>query len=223
MEILYENDDCIVCVKPPKVPSQPDKTGDKSMLDYLKEEKKEVQLVHRLDRPVGGIMVFAKTKNASANLSIQIQEKQLKKTYYAVVCGKPKEREKTLQNFLLKNTKSNTSSVVKETTPNAKKAVLSYQMLNTIEEKEYGQLSLLKVYLHTGRHHQIRVQLSHIGNGIWGDNKYNPLFIKKRGWYQIALWSGELCFYSAREKQQLQFFKQPEEYPFSLFDKDFYK
>lgn len=144
MEILYENDDCIVCVKPPKVPSQPDKTGDKSMLDYLKEEKKEVQLVHRLDRPVGGIMVFAKTKNASANLSIQIQEKQLKKTYYAVVCGKPKEREKTLQNFLLKNTKSNTSSVVKETTPNAKKAVLSYQILNTIEEKEYGQLSLLK-------------------------------------------------------------------------------
>lgn len=223
MEILYEDNDYIVCVKPPKVPSQPDKTGDKSMLDYLEEEGKEVQLVHRLDRPVGGIMVFAKTKNTAANLSKQIQKKQLKKAYYAVVCGKPKEKEKTLQNFLLKNSKSNTSSVVKEMISNAKEAVLSYQLLNTIEEREYGQLSLLKVYLYTGRHHQIRVQLSHIGYGIWGDNKYNPLFVKKRGWYQIALWSGELSFYSAKEKKQLQFFKQPEEYPFSLFDKDFYK
>lgn len=223
MEILYEDEYCIVCVKPPKVPSQPDKTGDKSMLDYLEEEGKKVQLVHRLDRPVGGIMVFAKTKKAMDQLSKQMQQNQFKKVYDTIVCTQPKEKEKILKDFLLKNARTNMASVVKENTPDAKEAILSYKVLQTIREKEYPQLSLLKVYLHTGRHHQIRVQLANMGCGIWGDNKYNPLFVKKRGWYQIALWSGELCFYSLKEKKKLQFFKQSEQYPFSLFSQDFYK
>ncbi|HOA80370.1 MAG TPA: pseudouridine synthase [Defluviitaleaceae bacterium] len=166
INIIYEDAHLIVASKAPKIPSQPDKTGDKDMLSYLKDYLKEkypsarspyIGLVHRLDRPVGGLMVFAKTKLANAKLSEQIQNKQFKKEYLAVVCGKPIKPQGELVDYLLKNQKSNLSKVVPKGTRGAKEAILEYECIESIKIEDEGILSLLKIILKTGRHHQIRV------------------------------------------------------------------
>ena len=177
LNILYEDNHIIVVVKPPNIPSQGDKTGDVDMLTIIKEYIKEkynkpgnvyLGLVHRLDRPVGGVMVFAKTSKAAARLSEQVRNKVFKKEYLAIVDGKPKKMD-TLENYLLKNEKTNMSKVVKDGTKNSKYAKLDYEVLKYNEEIN---LSLLKILLHTGRHHQIRVQLANFGHSICGDQKY---------------------------------------------------
>ncbi|NLK99635.1 MAG: RluA family pseudouridine synthase [Clostridiales bacterium] len=227
LKVLYEDPHMIVAEKPPKIPSQGDKTGDKDMLTYISEylqikypEAKSpyVGLIQRLDRPVGGVMVFAKTKLANQKLSEQIQRKEIKKIYYGVVCGVPEKSQDILVDYLLKQSKGNISKVVSKKSSNAKEAILEYELVETLDTPEYGPLSLLKINLKTGRHHQIRVQLSHAQLPLWGDTKYNEAFVKPKEWTQIALWARELTLNHPKTQKSLTFHSSPKEhYPFNLF------
>ncbi|MCH4886600.1 RluA family pseudouridine synthase [Acidaminobacter sp. JC074] len=219
-EIIYEDQDIIVCLKAPGVPVQSDLSNDKdlaSMLDeYMRKkglEKPYIGLVHRLDRPVGGLVVFGKTPQATAHLSKQLQARTFKKTYLAVVKGTPEDQ--TLVHFLKKKFKGNVSSVVDQETPKAKRAVMHIKRLKTmtIDDEIY---SLISIELETGRHHQIRVQLSHIGHPIWGDTKYHPDFMTKKGWFQIALFSNEVTFVHPKKKSKMTHKASPSDYPFNL-------
>ena len=213
LKVIYEDNHIIVVEKPPNIPSQSDKTGDIDMLSIIKEYLKEkynkpgnvyLGLVHRLDRPVGGVMVFAKTSKAAARLSQQVRDKVFKKEYLAIVDGKLEEKSGTLENYLLKNEKTNTSKIVKEGTKNAKYAKLEYEVLKYQEDID---LSLLKIILHTGRHHQIRVQLSGMGHSICGDQKYGT---RGRG-KQISLWAYRLQIENPITKEPMSFTDLPEE------------
>ena len=194
LKVLYEDNHIIVVRKDPNIPSQADKTEDLDMLTIIKNYIKEkynkpgnvyLGLIHRLDRPVGGLMVFAKTSKAASRLSNQVREKIFKKKYLAVVDGKFNQANGSLEDYLYKDERNNMSKVVKPEKKNAKLAKLDYEVLVYNEVKD---LSLVKVNLHTGRHHQIRVQLAHSGHSIFGDQKYG-----KRGkGKQIALWAYEL-------------------------------
>ena len=213
LKVIYEDNHIIVVEKPPNVPSQSDKTGDEDMLtiikNYLKEKYNKpgnvyLGLIHRLDRPVGGVMVFAKTSKAASRLSEQVRNKTFKKEYLTIVDGRPKENSGTLENYLLKNEKNNISKVVKEGTKNSKYAKLDYDLVKYNEEID---LSLLKILLHTGRHHQIRVQLSNFGHSICGDQKYGT---RGRG-KQISLWAYKLTIEHPITKEKMSFVDLPEE------------
>ncbi|HIT88198.1 MAG TPA: RluA family pseudouridine synthase [Candidatus Coprocola pullicola] len=214
--ILYEDSFLLCVIKPSGMPAQPDKTGDMDILTFLQQKEKSnaIGLIHRLDRPVGGVMLFAKTKEAEGILSQMVQKKQIKKEYFAVVCGKANEKEK-LEDYLLKNGRTNLSSVVDKNTKGAKKAVLSYDRKEVLEEGDCF-LSLLKIELETGRHHQIRVQLSQRGLPIWGDQKYNTIQKMKKG-TKIALWSYSLTFLHPKTGEILFIKAIPEGEPFSKF------
>ena len=207
LNVLYEDNHVIVVEKPVNIPSQADKTGDEDMLSivkhYLKEKYQKpgevyLGLIHRLDRPVGGVMVFAKTSKAAARLSEQVRTKQFEKQYLVVVDGKMEAEQGILEDYLLKNEKNNISKVVKEGTKNAKLASLDYEVLKYAEDIN---LSVVKVNLHTGRHHQIRVQFASRGHSLYADQKYGT---RGRG-KQIALWAYKLSFYHPVSKQKLTF------------------
>ncbi len=212
LKILYEDNHIIVVEKKPNIPSQADKTEDIDMLtivkEYIKEKYKKpgnvyLGLVHRLDRPVGGIMVFAKTSKAASRLSNQVRKKIFEKKYLAVVDGKVEPKEGILEDYLYKDERNNASKVVNKDKKNAKFAKLDYKVLKYNEVKN---LSLLEINLHTGRHHQIRVQLSNFGHSIFGDQKYG-----KRGQgKQIALWAYKLSIEHPITKKQMTFEDFPE-------------
>ena len=213
LKVIYEDNHIIVVEKIPNIPSQSDKTGDEDMItiikNYLKEKYNKsgnvyLGLVHRLDRPVGGVMVFAKTSKAAARLSEQVRNKTFKKEYLAIVDGKLEKKKDTLEDYLLKNEKTNMSKVVREGTKNSKYAKLDYEFLKYNEEID---LSLLKILLHTGRHHQIRVQLSNMGHSICGDQKYGT---RGRG-KQISLWAYKLTIEHPITKESMCFKDLPEE------------
>ncbi len=219
--IVYEDEFLICAVKPAGIPTQPDKTGDMDMVtvlnNYLKEKKYQnpyIGLIHRLDRPVGGILLFSKNRDIDYRLAKMLQENKIKKEYLAVVCGEAKQMDK-LENYLLKNGKLNLSFVVDKEVKNAKKSVLTYKKVQMIND-EQKYYSLLRIILLTGRHHQIRVQLSHAGIPIWGDQKYNLL----QKWEKsniIALWAYQLSFRHpiTNKNMLLQYF--PKNDPFSRF------
>lgn len=227
LNILYEDRQMIVVEKPPKVPSQSDKTGDMDLLsmvrEYLVSKEKTgkepyVAIVHRLDRPVGGIMVFAKNRMSCGGLNRQIQEKLMHKAYYCVVCGQIEEKKGTYVDYLKRLKTINMSKVVSEDEKGAKEAILEYEVLGEVEDEQYGHLSLLKINLITGRHHQIRLQMSHHGYPIWGDNKYNKKFMKSKKWSQIALFAGELMFKHTKSKREMKFnLPIPNVEPFDMF------
>lgn len=207
LNVIYEDNHIIVVEKMVNIPSQADKTGDLDMLTLIKQYIKEkyqkpgnvyLGLIHRLDRPVGGVMVFAKTSKAAARLSEQVREKTFKKKYLVIVDGKLEEKEGVWEDYLLKNEKTNTSKVVPEGTKNSKLAKLDYQVLKYNEETN---LSLVKVNLHTGRHHQIRVQFASRNHSICGDQKYGT---RGRG-KQISLWAYELSILHPITKQEMTF------------------
>ena len=194
LNVIYEDNHVIVVEKPCNVPSQADSTGDEDMLSLVKQYIKEkyqkpgevyLGLVHRLDRPVGGIMVFARTSKAASRLSEAIRTNQFSKTYLAVVNGSFDEKKGRLENYLWKDEALNKSMVVSKEKRGAKLASLSYEVL---EEKE--SFSLVKIHLETGRHHQIRVQFAHIGHPLYGDQKYGKDNVNQ----QIALWACQLEF-----------------------------
>lgn len=217
MQILFEDKNIIVIEKASGEASQSDKTGTESLVELInahmkanKEGNKHAYVVHRLDRPVGGLMVYAKTKEAAGDLSRQAQEGKVRKKYLAVVKNKPELPEGELKHFLFKDEPSNTSSVVDAGKKGAKEAILRYRVLETIQDPEFGELSLLEVLLITGRHHQIRVQLSAINCPIWGDTKYNTDFVALDGWHQIALYASFLTFYHPTLNKPLKYTQIPD-------------
>lgn len=212
LNVIYEDNHIIVVEKPVNIPSQQDKTGDKDMLTIIKEYIKEkynkpgnvyLGLVHRLDRPTGGVMVFAKTSKSASRLSEAVREKEFEKMYLVIVDGKMENNKGTFEDYLLKNEKTNTSKVVKENTKNAKFAKLEYEV---IKYKEDIDLSVLKIKLHTGRHHQIRVQFSSRGHSVYGDQKYGT---RGRG-KQLALWAYSLSFIHPTTKERQTYTCLPE-------------
>lgn len=216
MNILFEDAYILAAVKPQGMPSQADKTGDPDLLSELEAYANQpLGLLHRLDRPVGGVMLFAKEKKAEAILSKDLQENRLNKKYLTVLCGKLPAETGTLEDFLLKNARTNLSEVVSKDRKGAKKAILHYKKLAE-KETDMGILSLVEIKLETGRHHQIRVQTSHGGFPIWGDKKYHKTF-PKRGKTDIALWSYKLEGVHPKTKESFSFVAKPEKEPFSLF------
>lgn len=216
MNILFEDAYMIAAVKPQGVPAQPDKTGDSDLLSELEAYAGQpLGLLHRLDRPVGGIILYAKDKKAEAILAKDMQDNKLNKRYLTVVCGKLPTEEGTLENYLLKNARTNLSEVVSKDRKGAKKAVLQYRKIAE-KETEIGWLTLAEIKLETGRHHQIRVQTSHAGFPIWGDKKYHNNFPKK-GKTDIALWSYKLEGIHPKTKEGFSLIAKPEKEPFSLF------
>lgn len=215
-EILFQDNDILIAVKPSGMPSQPDKTGDLDMLSYLESHcGQSLGLIHRLDRPVGGIMVFAKSKQAETNLNKQVQERTLEKAYLVVLCGKVIEQEGEMVDYLKKNARTNLSEAVPKSNPAGKRAVLRYNVLKELEWE--GQtLSLTEIHLETGRHHQIRVQTSARGLPILGDVKYNKVFSSKKR-MPIALWSYRLKGTHPITKKDWEFEKLPSSEPFSFF------
>lgn len=212
LKVLYEDNHIIVVEKPVNIPSQGDKTGDVDMLSIIKSYIKEkynkpgevyLGLVHRLDRPTGGIMVFAKTSKAAGRLSEQVREHEFHKSYLCIVDGKLEKDKDEWRDYLLKNEKTNTSKVVKEGTRNSKEAILDYEVIRYNEEIN---LSVVKVNIHTGRHHQIRLQFSSRGHSLYGDQKYGT---RGRG-KQLALWAYSLSFKHPVTKEILNFEDYPE-------------
>lgn len=218
INILYEDNHLLVVVKPSNMPVCLDESNDIDLLSILKKYLKEkyqkkgnvyLGLVHRLDRPVMGIMVFAKTSKAASRLAKQINNNEFKKVYYAVVDGVP-NTEGTLQDYLLKDEAKNTSFVGDK--EHGKLAILKYKVIETRE-----QLSLVRILLMTGRHHQIRVQFASRGYPLYGDHRYNKKFINDNN-TNIALVAKELTFIHPTTKQELHFeIDLPKKYPYSLF------
>ncbi len=221
IRIIFEDNHIIVAEKPVNIPSQKDESDDDDMLSLIKKNIKErykkpgnvyLGLVHRLDRPAGGVMVFAKTSKAASRLSEQMRSGGFKKIYLAVVHGKLKNEREKLKHFLLKDGLTNFVRIVEEAVGDARLALLSY------EEIEYIKgLSLVKIELLTGRPHQIRVQFSGIGNPVWGDQKYGP--DTSRPGQQLALWSAEIAFKHPVSNEKISFKSSPpEREPWNLFD-----
>ena len=218
INILYEDNHLLVVNKPANLPVCKDSSNDPDLLTILKEYIKNkynkpgnvyLGLVHRLDRPTEGIMVFAKTSKAAERLSKQIQNKQFTKTYYAIVLGKLKNKD-TLEDYLIKDEATNTSYIT--TKDKGKLAILSYEVINSIDN-----LNLVKINLHTGRHHQIRVQFASRNNPLYGDHKYNNQ-VKKDNHENLALIAKELSFYHPTTKELLTFnIDLPKKYPWNLF------
>lgn len=220
IEILYEDRQILVCKKPAGIPVQSAKVGVKDMVSILKNYRNEkehnayVGLVHRLDQPVQGVMVFAKTKEAAAELSRQVTDGRMKKHYLAVVCGKPARKEGHLVDYLLKDGRANTSSIVKAGVKGAKKAELDY-----VIRKETEGYALAQIQLLTGRHHQIRVQMAGAGMPLAGDRKYHTGAGTKAGSY-VALAANRLTFIHPSKKKIMSFEVEPEGEFFRLFPKD---
>lgn len=219
--ILHEDNHIIVVLKPQNIPSCEDESKDKDMLTMIKEYLKEkynklgnvyLGLVHRLDRPTGGVMVFAKSSKAAGRLTEQMKDGDFEKRYYAVLVGEPKEDKATLTNYLKKNSINNMVYVCGQTEEGAKKAELEYNIL----EKQSG-LSLADVKLHTGRSHQIRVQMSAINCPLFGDMRYGGERAKKG---HLALWAYYLSFSHPVTKERMVFRVEPpkDETPWKLFD-----
>jgi len=218
-EILYEDKNYILAEKPQGMPSQPDKTGDDDILTLCQAKTgiRDISVINRLDRPVGGIIILAKNKTAAAESSALVQNNAVEKEYTAVVCGKMEPDEGCLEDYLIKNAKLNTSSVSDKGNKNAKKAVLHYKVLKTVEDEEFGFLSLVKIKLETGRHHQIRVQFASRGKALWGDSKYNPSFVRRRGFFSVALWSSRTVFKDKFSKKIIEVQSTPKGEIFEKF------
>ena len=217
IDILYEDGQLLVCRKPAGVPVQSGKVGQKDMVSILrnyrngKEGDTYIGLVHRLDQPVQGVMVFAKTKMAAAGLSRQITDGRMKKQYLAVTCGKPMKKQGALVDYLLKDGRTNTSSIVPEGTKGAKRAELRYRII-----AETPGYALAEIDLLTGRHHQIRVQMTGAGMPLAGDRKYNLSDAGQTEKY-VALAAHRLSFEHPVLKKEICFEGKPEGAIFKKF------
>lgn len=216
VDIIYEDNHILVVNKPINMPVQEDSSKDLDLLSYLKSYIKEkynkpnniyLGLVHRLDRPVGGVMVFAKTSKAASRLSNQISNNKVNKTYYCVIKNMTLKNEDTLIDYLYKDTKTNRVSVVSKDL--GKKSILHY---NVIDKKD--DFSLVKVDLETGRSHQIRIQFASRNNPLFGETRYSTNTKKN----QLALFSKKLCITHPTLKEEMCFeIDLPDFYPFNLW------
>jgi len=203
LQILFEDNHLIIINKRVGDIVQGDKTGDKPLSevvkDYIKEHYQKpgnvyLGVVHRLDRPTSGVVIFAKTSKALSRLNKMLQDKKIQKTYWAIVKEKPKIKQQTLINYLIKNPKNNKSTAFDTEKKGTKKAVLHYQI-----KKVLDNYSLLEIELETGRHHQIRVQLSKIGHPIKGDLKYGFNRSNKDGGINLHAYKIELVHPVSKE------------------------
>lgn len=229
LEILYEDAYLLACVKPYGVLSQGDKGNDEDMITKIKHylydqeeseqaEEPYVAAIHRLDRPVGGVMVFAKTPEVAAKLSDMQQDGEIAKYYQAVITGELPDFEGEMVDYLLRDGKTNTTKVVKKGEKGAKRAELYYEVLDVMDTDD-GTLSYVLIELVTGRHHQIRAQFASRGCGIWGDTKYNPKFAKtKRKYKQIGLFSSRMEFTHPITGEEIVIKKEPEGEAFEVLD-----
>lgn len=185
LNVLYEDRDLIVVWKPVGLESQSSRGFGADMVSEIrrhihkfspKSGEPYVGVIHRLDKPVSGVMVYAKTKKAAAALSAQVSAGKMSKTYLTVVCGKPVDNVDKYVDYLLKDEKSNTSKIVDKGIKGGKLAELIFRSVETREVEPYGTLTLAEIRLLTGRHHQIRVQMAGHGLPLWGDNRYHSQF-----------------------------------------------
>lgn len=261
LKIVFEDEHIIVCYKPAGIPTQTSKLGEQDMVSLLKNHLAQktqainhkqpyLAVIHRLDQPVEGLLVFAKTPFAAKELSKQVQgmeggkqvqskqgsehmqttaKTEFGKHYKAVLWGIPEKTSATLEDYLVKDGRTNTSRVCDKNEKDAKKAVLHYEVLAVGQEKgqsdESGSgtdenvrnnaelwkdISLVNIKLATGRHHQIRVQMANIGCPIWGDAKYNTAPLQDRRFRQIALCAYKLEFVHPKTKTPMEFEIEPE-------------
>ena len=221
LTILYEDNHIIVVLKPQNLASCPDESGDQNLLDKVREYIRTaynkpgnvyVGLVHRLDRPTGGVMVFAKTSKAAGRLGEQMKTGDFEKKYLAVLNGSPHCEQGTLVNYLKKNTVNNMVYLCTQGTDGAKLASLDYHIL---EKKE--PLALCDITLHTGRSHQIRVQMAGIAHPVYGDMRYGGERAQKG---KLALWAYSLSFTHPVTKERMRFLCEPpkNETPWNKFD-----
>lgn len=219
--ILHEDNHIIVVLKPQNIPSCEDSSKDADMLTMIKEYIKEkyhktgnvyLGLVHRLDRPTGGVMVFAKSSKAASRLTEQMKDGDFEKKYYAVLVGRPREDQAVLKNYMKKNSVNNMVYICSPTEANAKYAELEYKI---IDEKD--GLTLTEVKLHTGRSHQIRVQMNSINCPVYGDMRYGGDKAKKGN---LALWAYYLSFSHPISKERMVFRVEPpkDNTPWNIFD-----
>lgn len=217
INILYEDNHVLCVVKPANLPVQADNTKDKDLLTLVKQYLKEkynkpgnvyLGLVHRLDRPVGGAMILAKTSKAASRLSESIRVRAIDKVYYAILDGVPKKQSDTLVDYLTKDTKTNMVSVTNAKV--GKKSILHYQVLAT----KNGH-TLVEIHLETGRPHQIRVQFASRNLPLVGDQRYN----KNAKKVQIALWAVSLTFPHPTTKDKITIHSDPPEiWPWTEFE-----
>ncbi len=209
INILYEDNFSVVCVKPVGILSQFSQT-EPNMISLLKEQtESEIFPVSRLDTPVGGVMVFAKTAKASADFTRQLGDGTLKKTYLACVHSKPENDEGTFEDLLFKDSRKNKTFVVKRERKGVKKAKLDYRVLDSKND-----ISLIEIHLHTGRTHQIRVQFSSRKMPLVGDGKYGA----RDNSNNIGLFSKEISFKKINSEEVLAFSAETENiYPWNLF------
>ena len=205
-EILFEDKDIIICRKPAGVATQTKRLGQQDMESLLKNyrakkgEPPYIGIVHRLDQPVEGLMVFAKNQQAATHLSKQVQDRIIGKYYYAISANVPASKEGILEDYLLTDKKTNFTQVVDANTNGAKKAELEYRVLETQEG-----ITLFDIKLHTGRQHQIRVQMANIGCSLVGDNKYG----QDKSGEGLGLCSYRLEFIHPHTKKTMNFEIKP--------------
>lgn len=247
IRILYEDESIIVVWKPVGMESQTSRGFAADMVSEIrrhihnvstKSGEPYVGVIHRLDKPVSGVMVYAKTKNAAASLSRQVADHKIQKTYLAVLCGKPVDNVDKFVDYLLKDEKENRSRIVDKGITGAKRAELAFRVLETVPAGEAGQVSrpetvptegglpqescteltLAEIKLLTGRHHQIRVQMAGHGLPLWGDNRYNPMFgpsCTRRA--DVALSAWKLGFIHPVTGKPMEFEQLPEGNIFRIF------
>ena len=218
--ILFEDNHILVVLKEQGIASCPDESGDVNLCDLLKAYIKRTYekpgnvylgLVHRLDRPTGGVMVFAKTSKAAARLTAQMRTGDFEKRYLAVLGGTPEPESGKLEGWLKKNAVNNMVYLCTEGTDGAKYALLDYRVL-----EKRGGLSLADIRLHTGRSHQIRVQFAGIAHPVYGDMRYGGEYAVKG---KLALWAYSLSFTHPVSKERMRFMSEPpaEETPWRFF------
>ena len=226
LKVFYEDQDVIVVKKPVGTESQavhsfaPDMVSEiKKHIHRLSTENGErlvedyVGVIHRLDKPVSGVMVYAKTKNAAAALSKQVAEGKMHKKYLAVLCGKPVDNVEKYVDYLLKDGKTNTSRIVDKSAAGAKRAELEYQILEEKEQGDGAVRSLVEIHLHTGRHHQIRVQFAAHGTPLVGDTKYGAPAAASVGRARrepLALCAVRLSFLHPVTGERMEFSTEPQ-------------
>ncbi len=207
IKILFENEDFAVCVKPVGISSQNDKADD--LVKRLSSQlNSKIYPVHRLDTAVGGTMVFAKNSRSAAVFSKQIADGKFKKKYLAVISGRPEEKYGCFEDLLFKDSSKNKSYVVKRERKGVKKASLEYEVLQSVNE-----ISLVKVLLHTGRTHQIRVQFASRKMPLTGDGKYGNRDNK----CSVALWSNEISFSVGTNEYVFNSLPETDNYPWNVF------
>lgn len=223
-KILHEDKDILVCHKPAGLAVENAAVGRMDMVSELKNYLKSsyLGLVHRLDQPVEGLLVFAKNQKAAADLSKQLTRNTLNKQYYVVVCGQPGTSKGKLVDYLAKDNKTRMAKVVEKNHADAKEAILEYEVMQTKECEDTNIISHLRIQIQTGRFHQIRAQLSNAGTPILGDQKYgndvSAQVSQLTGTRNVALCACSLNFRHPVTGQSMSFEMVPESGAFRLFD-----